>query len=125
MILLSSFEHAFATAATDVVKTAHFIQTKIVPALKQAQANEQTVEAITSLIDPAAVNIERAAYAVLGVIIKAVEDAGSAAAGQGLNVQLDAAVVADVKAIIPAIKTAPSAAPAAAAATAVAATTKS
>jgi hypothetical protein len=41
-------------------------------------------------VSPQAANIERAGFAVLGVVIKAIEDAGAAAAANGLNVTLDA-----------------------------------
>ena len=53
---------------------------------------------------PQAANIERAGFAVLGVVISAIDAAGAAAAANGLNVSLDAQVVADVKAIAAAVK---------------------
>jgi hypothetical protein len=37
--------------------------------LKSAQANSSTIEAVTSLVIPQAANIERAGFAVLGVVI--------------------------------------------------------
>ena len=43
-------------------------------------------------------------FAVLGVVINAVDDAGAAAGANGLNVTLDAQLVADVKAIAAAVK---------------------
>ena len=107
-------EHALAVAAQDVVKTAKFVETSVLPALKTAQANEATIESITSLVSPSAANIERAGFAVLGVIINAIDAAGSAASANGLNVTLDAQLVADVKAIAAAVKGAMSPAVAAA-----------
>ena len=71
----------------------------MVPVLQKVQGQEATVEALTSLIDPNAVNIERAAFAVLGKICVAITDAGNAVAANGLNVQLDAQEIADLKAI--------------------------
>jgi len=59
---------------------------------------------VTALVDPQEANIERAGFAVLGVVIKAIEDAGAAAGANGLNVTLDAQLVADIKAIAPAVK---------------------
>lgn len=59
---------------------------------------------MTALVDPQEANIERAGFAVLGVVIKAIEDAGAAAGANGLNVTLDAQLVADIKAIAPAVK---------------------
>ena len=73
-------------------------------ALKKAQAVSSTIEAVTALVSPQAANIERAGFAVLGVVIKAIEDAGAAAGANGLNVTLDAQLVADIKAIAPAVK---------------------
>ena len=59
---------------------------------------------MTALVDPQEANIERAGFAVLGVVIKAIEDAGAAAGANGLNVTLDAQLVSDIKAIAPAVK---------------------
>ena len=72
--------------------------------LKSAKANQSTIESITSLVDPNAANIERAGFAVLGVVINALDAAGAAGAANGLNVSLDAQLVADIKAIAAAVK---------------------
>jgi hypothetical protein len=71
----------------------------VVPVLQKVQGQEATVEALTSLVDPNAVNIERAAFAVLGKICTAITDAGNAVAANGINVQLDAQEIADLKSI--------------------------
>ena len=55
---------------------------------------------------PRLANIERVGFAVLGVVIKAIEDAGAAAGSNDLNVTLDAHLVSDIKAISPAVKVA-------------------
>jgi hypothetical protein len=102
--LINSVEHTLAVAASDVVKTAKFVESSVLPVLKSAQANQSTVESITSLVSPQAANIERAGFAVLGVVINALDAAGAAAGANGLNVTLDAQLVADVKAIAPALK---------------------
>ena len=102
--LITSVEHALATAASDVVKVARFVETAVLPVLKTAKAEESTIEAVTSLISPSAANIERAGFAVLGVVIQALDTAGAAAGANGLNVTLDAQLVADVKAIAAAVK---------------------
>jgi hypothetical protein len=73
--LISSVEHSLATAAMDTVKVAKFVETNFLPVLKKAQADQSTIEAVTSLVSPQAGNIERAGFAVLGVIIKALDDA--------------------------------------------------
>jgi hypothetical protein len=107
--LISSIEHSLAVAASDTVKAAKFVETSVLPVLKKAQADQSTIEAITSLVSPQAANIERAGFAVLGVIIKALDDANAAAGANGLSVTLDAQLVADVKAIASAVKGAVSA----------------
>jgi hypothetical protein len=47
--LINSVEHAFATAASDTVNVAKFVETSVLPVLKSAQANESSIEAVTSL----------------------------------------------------------------------------
>ena len=69
--LTNSVEHAVATAASDPVKVAKFVETSVLPVLKNAQANASTNEAATALASPQAANIERAGFAVLGVVINA------------------------------------------------------
>jgi hypothetical protein len=59
---------------------------------------------VTALVSPQAANIERVGFAVLGVVIKAIDDAGTAAGASGLNVSLDAQLVADIKSIAPVVK---------------------
>jgi hypothetical protein len=102
--LITTAEQALAAAANDVVKAAKVITSKVLPVLVKIGASASEVEAITGLVDPAAVNIELVAYAVLGAVITAIEGAAAAAASGGLNIALDAALVADIKAIIPAVK---------------------
>jgi hypothetical protein len=48
-----------------------------------------TIEAVTALVSPQAANIERAGFEVLGVVIKALDDANAGASANGLNVTLD------------------------------------
>jgi hypothetical protein len=95
MITFQKVEHAIASVAHDIVKVAR----AVVPVLQKVQGQEATVEALTSLVDPNAVNIERAAFAVLGKICVAISDAGNAVAANGLNLQMDAQEIADLKAI--------------------------
>ena len=59
---------------------------------------------VPALVSPQAANIERAGFAVLGVVIKAIDDGGTAAGANGLNVSLDAQLIADVKASAAAVK---------------------
>ncbi len=105
MNLITTADHAFASAAKDIVSASKVIQTSVIPVLTKASTQASTIEAVTGLISPAAANIERVAFAALGLIIKVMGESTQAVAAGGLNVQLDAALVADIKAIIPAVKT--------------------
>ena len=106
MSLILTLSHAYAVAIGDIKRVASFVETKALPVLQAAKADAPTVEAITALVCPQLANVERVGDAVLGVVIQAIEDAGTAAASGGLNVTLDAALVADIKAILPAIQSA-------------------
>ena len=50
--LITSVEHALAAAASDTVKVAQFVETKVPPALKKVQADQSTIEAVTALVSP-------------------------------------------------------------------------
>jgi hypothetical protein len=76
--LITSVEHALAKAI-DTVKVARFVETSVLPVLKSAPAKESTIEAVTSFVSPQAANIERAGFAVLGVVINVIDAAGAAA----------------------------------------------
>lgn len=92
--------HFFATVAGDIVKGAKAVAGVM---LKVEQAEPQ-VEAVSSLFFPQAVELERGAFALLGMAAQAVTEAGSAAAANGVNIALDAQLIADIKALIPAIE---------------------
>lgn len=96
----SSLGHAFAYCAQKIVQGAKVIES----VLAKVAATEPVVEQITSMIDPSAVILERAAYALLGMALHAVHDAGEAASAQGLNISLDVQTVQDLKALLPAVK---------------------
>ena len=109
MSLIKSFEHALAIAAQDIVKTAKFIVSEVEPALKAVAATETTVEAITALVDPQAVNIERTAYALLGKAIAAIDRASMTTVvteddGIVKGIILDPQTIADLLAITASIK---------------------
>jgi len=103
MFLLNSLGHAFATSANDLVKVAKFVEAKVLPELQKANAAASTVESITGLVSPQAANVERIGFGLLGLVIKAIQDAEAAGNSGGVNVALDATFVDDVKAIIPAV----------------------
>ncbi len=104
MNLITTVDHVYALAISDAKKVAKFIQGEVLPALKSVHAEAPSIDAVTALVSPQLANIERVGDAVLGSVIKAIEDAGAAATAGGLSVTLDAALVADIKAILPAVK---------------------
>jgi len=92
--------HFFATVAADIVKGARAVASVMI----KAEKAEPEGEALTALFFPKAVELERGAFALLGVAAQAVTDAGNAAEANGVNVTLDAQLVADVKVLISAIE---------------------
>jgi hypothetical protein len=92
--------HFFATMASDIVKGARAVGNVIT----KVESAEPQIEAVTSLFFPQAVELERGAFALLGMAAQAVNDTGSAAGANGLNIALDAQLVADIRALIPAIE---------------------
>ena len=100
---ITTAEHAMAIAAQNIVRDWKYVESKVLPALQDVEAKATSIEAVTGLVSESAANIEKAAFGVLGFVIKAIQDVTAAAAGGGLNVSLDASVVADIKSIIPAV----------------------
>ena len=100
--LITTLEHAYAVAISDLKKAAKFVQSKVLPALEQVHADAPAIEAVTGVISPQLANIERVGDALLGTVIKAIEDAGQASGG--VTVSLASELVADIQAIIPAVK---------------------
>ena len=96
---ISSLEHALAVAAEDVVKAARAVDKFMQKVAAKGLANQSMIENLTGLVDPQAVPIERAAFAALGLIVKAAADADAATAAKGLSISLDEQTLADFKAI--------------------------
>lgn len=92
--------HFFATVAADIVKGARAVASVMI----KAEKAEPETEALTALFFPQAVELERGAFALLGVAAQAVTDAGNAAEANGVNVTLDAQLVADIRVLIQAIE---------------------
>jgi hypothetical protein len=82
------------------------VLTSVLPVLKKVQTDQSIIEAVTALVSSQAANIERVGFAALGAVINALDAAGAAAGANGLNVSLDAQLVAHIKAIAPAVKAA-------------------
>jgi hypothetical protein len=91
--------HFFATVAGDIVKGAKAVANVML----QAQKVEPEIEALTSLVFLQAVELERGAFALLGMAAQAVSETGDATAANGINITLDPQLVADMKALIQAI----------------------
>ena len=92
--------HFFATVAGDIVKGARAVASVML----KAQKAEPEIEALSSLIFPQAVELERGAFALLGLAAQTVSETGDAAAANGINITLDQQLVADIKALIVAIE---------------------
>jgi len=92
--------HFFATVAGDIVKGARVVA----GVMLKAQKAEPEIEAISSLFFPQAVELERGAFALLGMAAQAVKEAGAAAEANGINLVLDQQVIADIKLLIEAIE---------------------
>ena len=86
---ITSIEHALATVGHDIVKGAKAVDSFLQAAAAKGVVAEPIVESLTAVIDPAAVPIERAAFAALGLLAKAAASADSATAQKGLSIQLD------------------------------------
>jgi hypothetical protein len=99
MYFITKVEHALAVVAQDIVRFAK----AVAPIFKKIQASESMIEALTNLVDPNAVAAERAAFALLGKVCAALEHLGDAAAANGVNIQLDAQELADIRALAPAL----------------------
>lgn len=91
-----SIGHFFTAVAQDIVKGAKAIG----GAMAKIQATEPVIEGLSALVFPGAVAIEQAAFRLLGESLSAIQKAGDAAAQNGVNLQLDAALVAEIKVLI-------------------------
>ena len=103
-VIISSIEHAYATAISDAKKVGKFIENSVLPVLQKAHADASLIESITATVSPDLANIERVGDALLGTIINAIDGGKAVVDANGVNVTLDASLVADIKAILPAVK---------------------
>ncbi len=102
--LITTVEHSLASGVQKVHDLGMWILHVGKPALEKIEASAATIEAITGLISPAAASIERVGAALLGRALKAIDSIEAAEAAGGVNITLDAAMIADLKAILPIIK---------------------
>src|SRR5579864_8308893 len=99
-----SIGHFFASVGKDLVGLAKSAGPVLAKVDATVTANAPVIEAVTALIDPAAVAIEQAAFALFGTAMQAIQAADQAALANGLNVQLDVATITDLKALAPAVE---------------------
>ena len=99
----SNISHAIASVAKEFVvaeKAVAALLIKAVPVLQKLAGTEAVVEQLTAVsAGPSVVEIERAAYAALGIITKAAQDANIAIGAGTVNVTLETAVINDFKAL--------------------------
>lgn len=101
---ISTIEHGLAVVAGDIVKGAKAVDAFLKAAVSKGAAAEPIIESLTAMVDPAAVQYERAAFQALGLVAKAAADADSAAASKGLVITLDQEAWADFVAVYNALK---------------------
>jgi hypothetical protein len=92
MITFKSVGHFFAKVYQDVVAE-----------LPKIEATKTTVEAVTAVVDPVAVPVEDAAYAVLGEVSAALTAGGTAAEAKLADAGLDVNVINTVKSVLASI----------------------
>jgi hypothetical protein len=96
MLGFNSIGHFFASAFHDVIVGAKAVEKAGAAVAK----NKQLVEDITSLVSPNAAALERIAFGVFGEVAGVAASVDTAASANGINVQFDAEMVADIKALI-------------------------
>lgn len=111
MSILGTIEADLGKVARAFVTGAHALKNALVAAAHEeekiapeVQAVENVANKVVGEIYPGADVVAAAIEAVIGKALAAVDALGSAAAGNGLNVQLDAAAVEAVKAALPIVK---------------------
>lgn len=92
----TSVGHFFAAGFHDVQVVAKAVDAEIL----KIGAAAPTVEALTSLVSPQAAAVERLAFAALGEIAGIAQSTTVVAGASGVNVSLDATLIADVKALV-------------------------
>jgi hypothetical protein len=92
--------HFFATVAGDIVKGARAVASVMV----KVEKVEPEVEALSALLFPQAVELERGAFALLRMAAQAVKEAGDATEANGINLVLDQQLIADIKKLVQAIE---------------------
>ena len=100
-ILITSVEHAVATAARDVVVGARATQKFLDKAVAVSTAEAPTVEALTGLVDPRAAAIERIGFALLGELEPQVSKVAGDVASEGAtpSFAISAELYAELKAL--------------------------
>jgi hypothetical protein len=103
---ISTFEHKVASIALETVREAKHLLDVVVPALKFVNASEVSIEAVTSLVDPGVVPVERSAFTALGLIIKALEDVHGVADNPTtvLSITVDSGLMKDYRDVAAIIK---------------------
>lgn len=93
-----SIEHKIAYVAQQAVIKAKAVAAVITQLGTKAESAETTIEALTGLVDPQAVVIERAAFSALGLIVKAAQDV-EAVGSATLSIPVASQDIADFKAL--------------------------
>jgi hypothetical protein len=94
----ASIGHYFAAAFHDLQKALTFAA----QVGTEVQGAEGKIESLTALLPNGAkaVEVERAAFSALGVLLGAVTAANAAVSADGLNIKLDAALVTALRGLV-------------------------
>ena len=105
MSIILSIGHDYALAINDLKKAGSFVESKVLPVLQAVHADAPAIEAVSGILSPSLISIEKIGDEVLGAVIAALVAAGEAQKG-GLSVSLSEEIVADIKSILGAVKAA-------------------
>lgn len=94
----ATMSHFFAAAFHDLQKALVFAD----QVGQKVQGAEGKIETLTALLPNGAkaVEVERAAFSALGVLLSAVEATNAAVSADGLNIKLDASMVSALHALV-------------------------
>ena len=104
MFAFRSLGHFFAAAAHDAKACVSFVSSHQAQIDRGLETAAVAVSALDPALAPLAATIERAGEAVLGEVLAVVSKLEAAGEAKGVDVALDASVVAELKALLAAIE---------------------
>ncbi len=103
--IVQGTEHAIAAGWQDAIKIGHFVETSVVPALKQAQAEAPLIEKVAALGGPKAQALEAVLFGGNGLVTRTLSVVAAAdAAATDLTSGETAKVTVDVTDLVATLK---------------------